>query len=299
MLPCARVPVCPCVCHQSLCGVRYLHTCRIMHRDLKPANILVNSDCTIRICDFGLSRGVVDDVGQHGHAVPAGTAATTTSTAVAAAPSTAAAAAASTTAVSTGPAAATAVEDTAANSNGVVPPAGAAAPCAGSAGCRDDGVTATAPSSTAVDTAVDTASGAATAGIPSTMPSCVQLPSDGQLTSGAPTATAASSAAAAVPTPSALAVPGSAVSVSRVPGVASQSGDAGAARPKKRPPTIVKRQLTEHVVTRWYRPPEVILTQVRWADVVRWVVLVVARPWAERGSACGSMAVGREGFCLW
>ncbi len=39
-------------------------------------------------------------------------------------------------------------------------------------------------------------------------------------------------------------------------------GAGGGTRAKKRPPQIVKRQLTEHVVTRWYRPPEVILTQV-------------------------------------
>lgn len=29
-----------------------------MHRDIKPANILLNQDCTIRICDFGLSRTI-------------------------------------------------------------------------------------------------------------------------------------------------------------------------------------------------------------------------------------------------
>ena len=28
-----------------------------MHRDLKPGNLLVNADCELKICDFGLSRG--------------------------------------------------------------------------------------------------------------------------------------------------------------------------------------------------------------------------------------------------
>ena len=29
----------------------------MIHRDLKPGNLLVNSDCELKICDFGLSRG--------------------------------------------------------------------------------------------------------------------------------------------------------------------------------------------------------------------------------------------------
>lgn len=39
-----------------------------MHRDIKPGNVLVNEDCSIRICDFGLSRGVsVDMCTYHKH----------------------------------------------------------------------------------------------------------------------------------------------------------------------------------------------------------------------------------------
>ena len=33
-----------------------------MHRDLKPENIIINEECTIRICDFGLARGVTENI---------------------------------------------------------------------------------------------------------------------------------------------------------------------------------------------------------------------------------------------
>jgi serine/threonine protein kinase len=35
-----------------------MHTANLVHRDLKPANILLTSDCTVRVCDFGFSRTV-------------------------------------------------------------------------------------------------------------------------------------------------------------------------------------------------------------------------------------------------
>lgn len=42
--------------YQLLCGLRHLHAAGIIHRDLKPSNIVVNSDCTLKILDFGLAR---------------------------------------------------------------------------------------------------------------------------------------------------------------------------------------------------------------------------------------------------
>ena len=41
---------------QLLRGIRYLHMAGVLHRDLKPSNILVDSRCSLKICDFGLAR---------------------------------------------------------------------------------------------------------------------------------------------------------------------------------------------------------------------------------------------------
>lgn len=42
--------------YQLLVGLKYLHSANVIHRDIKPANILLYEDCTLKICDFGLSR---------------------------------------------------------------------------------------------------------------------------------------------------------------------------------------------------------------------------------------------------
>ncbi|CAG2100704.1 unnamed protein product, partial [Medioppia subpectinata] len=42
--------------YQILRGLKYLHSARILHRDIKPGNLLVNSNCLLKICDFGLAR---------------------------------------------------------------------------------------------------------------------------------------------------------------------------------------------------------------------------------------------------
>jgi len=36
----------------------------VLHRDLKPNNLLVNKNCDLKICDFGLARGVDDSISQ-------------------------------------------------------------------------------------------------------------------------------------------------------------------------------------------------------------------------------------------
>mmetsp|Transcript_36038 Transcript_36038/g.111522 ORF Transcript_36038/g.111522 Transcript_36038/m.111522 type:complete len:435 (-) Transcript_36038:136-1440(-) len=49
--------------YQVLRGVKFLHTATppVTHRDLKPRNLLVNSNCDLKICDFGLARVDFDE----------------------------------------------------------------------------------------------------------------------------------------------------------------------------------------------------------------------------------------------
>lgn len=51
--------------YQVLCGLKYIHSADVLHRDLKPGNLLVNADCELKICDFGLARGFSEDVEQN------------------------------------------------------------------------------------------------------------------------------------------------------------------------------------------------------------------------------------------
>ena len=43
---------------QLLCATKYMHSAGVVHRDIKPSNVLVNSECDLRVCDFGLARGL-------------------------------------------------------------------------------------------------------------------------------------------------------------------------------------------------------------------------------------------------
>ena len=44
--------------YQLLKGLKYIHSADLIHRDLKPSNLLINSECVIKVADFGLARSV-------------------------------------------------------------------------------------------------------------------------------------------------------------------------------------------------------------------------------------------------
>ena len=44
------------ILYNLLCAINFIHSLNIMHRDIKADNILIDGNCNIQICDFGLSR---------------------------------------------------------------------------------------------------------------------------------------------------------------------------------------------------------------------------------------------------
>ena len=49
------------ILYQILRALYFLHSANIIHRDFKPSNVLINEDCTVKLCDFGMSRGIKDE----------------------------------------------------------------------------------------------------------------------------------------------------------------------------------------------------------------------------------------------
>jgi mitogen-activated protein kinase 1/3 len=47
---------CITIIYNLLCAMNFMHSANIVHRDIKPSNILIDGQCGVKICDFGLSR---------------------------------------------------------------------------------------------------------------------------------------------------------------------------------------------------------------------------------------------------
>uniref|UniRef100_A0A674MQ15 Mitogen-activated protein kinase 15 n=1 Tax=Takifugu rubripes TaxID=31033 RepID=A0A674MQ15_TAKRU len=46
------------VMYQLLKALKYLHSGNVIHRDQKPSNVLLDTDCVVKLCDFGLARSL-------------------------------------------------------------------------------------------------------------------------------------------------------------------------------------------------------------------------------------------------
>lgn len=49
------------VIYQLLRALLFMHSGGLLHRDIKPSNLLLNADCEVRLCDFGLCRAQTRD----------------------------------------------------------------------------------------------------------------------------------------------------------------------------------------------------------------------------------------------
>jgi len=48
------------IMYQCFKALMYMHSAKLVHRDMKPANLLLNSECLMKVADFGLARSLID-----------------------------------------------------------------------------------------------------------------------------------------------------------------------------------------------------------------------------------------------
>ncbi|KMZ78535.1 hypothetical protein PVIIG_01312 [Plasmodium vivax India VII] len=53
------------IIYQLLRALKYIHSGMLLHRDIKPSNILLNSECHIKVGDFGLARSISTDLSEN------------------------------------------------------------------------------------------------------------------------------------------------------------------------------------------------------------------------------------------
>ncbi|KAJ7691509.1 kinase-like domain-containing protein, partial [Mycena olivaceomarginata] len=42
--------------YQTIRALKFMHSAGIVHRDLNSSSLLVNANCDLKVCDFGLAR---------------------------------------------------------------------------------------------------------------------------------------------------------------------------------------------------------------------------------------------------
>ena len=47
------------IMYQSFKALMYMHSADLVHRDMKPSNLLLNSECLMKVADFGLARSLL------------------------------------------------------------------------------------------------------------------------------------------------------------------------------------------------------------------------------------------------
>ena len=47
------------ILYQAFKALMYMHSAQLVHRDMKPANLLLNSECLMKVADFGLARSLL------------------------------------------------------------------------------------------------------------------------------------------------------------------------------------------------------------------------------------------------
>eukprot|EP00889_Picochlorum_renovo_P008661 jgi/Picre1/35691/NNA_003151.t1 len=46
------------IMYQIFRSLKYMHSAQLLHRDIKPSNVLLNSECNVKMADFGLARSI-------------------------------------------------------------------------------------------------------------------------------------------------------------------------------------------------------------------------------------------------
>lgn len=52
--------------YQTLRALKAMHSANVLHRDLKPSNLLLNANCDLKVCDFGLARSAASSEDNQG-----------------------------------------------------------------------------------------------------------------------------------------------------------------------------------------------------------------------------------------